>query len=128
MEISFYAIYNAMIGYLVASGSINANTNLLIYFIAFGLHFLMIGWMLCYHHEDKYDRLGGVVLAASVVLGGVVATFFKLPTYLVFCFKAFITGAMTLNVIKFELPGENQGSLRGFLTGVVISAFLFLLI
>lgn len=128
MELSFYAVYNAMIGYLVASGSMIASTNILIYFMAFGLHFLMIGWMLCYHHEDKYDRVGWAVLAASVLLGGVLATFLKLPTYLVVCFKAFITGAMTLNVIKFELPGENQGSLRGFIAGLVISAILFILI
>lgn len=128
MEITFYALYNAMIGYLVASGSMGSNTNLLIYFIAFGLHFLLIAWVLCYHHEHKYDRVGGAVLAISIILGGVFAIFLKLPTYLVVFIKAFITGAMTLNVIKFELPGENQGSLRGFLFGVVLSAILFLLI
>lgn len=127
-EISFYAIYNLMIGYLVATGSMKINTNLLIYFIAFGLHFLMIGCVLRYHHQDKYDRFGWVVLAASVFFGGTLGIFVKLPIYIVSLFKAFITGVMTLNVIKFELPGENEGSLKGFLTGVIIATILFLLI
>lgn len=127
-QISFFAVYSLLIGYITASGTITENTNAWIYFVAFGLHFFVIDWELHHYHKKLSDIYGNKILALSVFLGGVLAFFLSLPEYLLVSFKSFIIGAMVLNVFKYELPSEKQGSLTGFLIGSFAAAALFILV
>jgi len=127
-QIIFFAVYSLMIGYITGSGSITENTSPWIYFFAFGLHFFAIDWELHHFHKKLSDIYGNKILALSVFSGGMLAFFLNLPQYLLVSFKAFIIGAMVLNVFKYELPSEKQGSLTGFLIGSSVAAFLFLLV
>jgi hypothetical protein len=125
-DISFFAIYNALIGYLSVYNIFSDTTQVGIYFLAFGLHFLMIDWGLRHHHKELYDDLGRIILALSILIGGLLSIIIRLPHYIVVSFEAFISGAMILSIIKYELPTENQGSIIGFVTGAVSSGILFL--
>jgi hypothetical protein len=127
-DITFFAIYNAMIGYLVLYNVYSGVFHMFIFFFAYGLHFLMNDWGLRHHYQKLYDKIGRVVLAASLFLGGVLSVFIKFPYYIVVSFEAFIAGAMILNIIKFELPADNDGSIIGFVTGITSSCILFLML
>ncbi|MDN6518099.1 MAG: hypothetical protein L0K72_08265 [Enterococcus sp.] len=54
-DVSFYAVYNVMIGYLVIANTFSERFYVLTYFIAFGLHFLMNDWSLAHHHCKNYQ-------------------------------------------------------------------------
>lgn len=127
-DISFYAVYNAMIGYLVVYNIFSGTIQMIVYFLAFGLHFLMNDWGLRHHHKELYDDIGRIILAVSIFLGGFLSVFIKFPYYIVVSFEAFIAGAMILTIIKFELPADNEGSIIGFVAGIISSSMLFLLL
>ncbi|SEN50091.1 hypothetical protein SAMN04488134_101231 [Amphibacillus marinus] len=127
-DLIFFAIYNIMIAYLVSSQSLPDQTNVWVYFVAFGLHFLSMDLGMRHHHQQKYRKVGWVVLATSVAFGGGLALIWLPPAYVVTLIKASITGEMLLNVLKFELPIDNHGNVKGFLAGTVCAAVLFLLV
>ena len=106
-DIAFHVIYNIMIGYIVIANTLSERFYILTYFIAFGLHFLMNDWLLYHHHG---------------------ALFVSLPYYLVVIIEALITGALLVNIIKFELPNEGEGSIRGLLVGTICSGILFVFV
>ncbi len=127
-QIAFFALYSLLIGYLTTSGLFTENTSTFVYFIAFGLHFFVIDWELHHYHMKLNDLYGGKILALSVLVGGLLPLLVNLPDYLLVSFKSFIIGAMVLNVFKYELPSEKQGSLTGFLVGSVAAAALFIIV
>lgn len=126
-QMGFFAVYNAMIGYLVVQYA-NTNTNIYIFFIAFALHFFTNDWGLRHHHEGIYDKYGRWLLSGSIIVGYVIALVTDFPDYFIGSVESFITGAMTLNIIKHELPSERNGNLEGFLIGVISAAVLFTLL
>lgn len=126
-HIGFFTLYNAMIGYLLTHME-EMTTSLLIFFIAFALHFVTNDWGLRHHHEAVYDQYGRYILSVSIVIGFIIGVFSNFPDYFIGSVEAFVAGAMTLNVIKHELPSERDGNLEGFLLGVCSAGFLFILI
>lgn len=124
-DIGFFALYNAMIGYLLTDMKIQG-TSLIVFFIAFGLHFITNDWGLRRHHENAYDKYGRWVLSFSILAGYGLGLVTNFPEFLVGSIEAFVTGAMTLNVIKHELPSVEDGNLEGFLAGVISAGLLFL--
>ena len=127
-DISFYAVYNVMIGYLVIANTFSGRFHVLTYFVAFGLHFLMNDWSLSHHHGEMYYKRGRYVLSLSIVVGAALSLLIQLPYYVILSIEAFITGAMLMNIIKFELPDGNQGSIKSFLIGTICSSVLFIFV
>lgn len=127
-DISFYAVYNIMIGYLVIANTFSGHFHIATYFLAFGLHFLMNDWSLSHHHGEMYFKRGRFVLSLSIVVGAVLSLLIQLPYYLVLSIEAFITGAMLMNIIKFELPDGDHGSIKSFLVGTICSSILFIFV
>lgn len=127
-HIGFFALYNAMIGYLLTTQSESNSASLFLFFFAFGLHFMTNDWGLRNHHEKVYDTFGRAILSGSILFGFALGAVFDFQEYVVGLVEAFVTGAMILNVIKHELPSEREGSLKGFLIGVIGSSILFLLL
>ncbi|WP_410263270.1 hypothetical protein [Alkalibacterium sp.] len=126
-DIGFFSNYNMMMGYLLTYTE-NVDTSLLIFFLAFSLHFITNDWSLRFHHEEAYDHYGRYFLSFSIFIGFVIGQWTDFPEYFIGSVEAFVTGAMTLNVVKHELPSEREGDLEGFLVGVVSASLLFALI
>ena len=63
------AVYNALIGYLFLHRLAAGLKDLLLFFVAMALHFVVNDHGLREHHKDAYLRKGRWVLAAAVVLG-----------------------------------------------------------
>lgn len=126
-HIGFFAFYNAMIGYLLTYRE-QQDATLFLFFIAFALHFITNDWGLRHHHEAVYDKYGRHILSLSIIVGFVIGAFSDFPEYFIGSVESFVAGAMTLNVIKHELPSERDGNLEGFLLGIVSSGLLFIFI
>lgn len=126
-HVSFFALYNAMIGYLLNHLE-DLDRSVLIFAVAFGLHFITNDWGLRHHHEKVYDTYGRHILSLSILFGYFFGAWTDLPPYFIGSLEAFIAGGMTLNVIKHELPSEREGNLEGFLAGTLTASILFLLI
>lgn len=127
-DVSFYAVYNVMIGYLVIANTFSERFYILTYFIAFGLHFLMNDWSLAHHHGKIYQQKGRLLLSVSILIGAFFSIVLPLPYFLVVSIEAFITGAMLMNIIKFELPDGEGGSIKAFLAATIGSGILFVFI
>lgn len=125
-DMILFGLYNSMIGYLVTTvNNLPDSWDLLIYFIAFSLHFVTNDWSLHHHHRRAYDAYGRVILSVSILLGYLFGEFYQLPGYAVGLVEAFVTGALVLNAIKYELPTEHEGNFEGFLTRIVSASTLF---
>ena len=126
-HIGFFALYNAMIGYLLNHLD-EPDTSLLIFSIAFALHFVTNDWGLRHHHEIVYDKYGRYILSLAILAGFAAGAISDFPEYFIGSVEAFVAGAMTLNVIKHELPSEREGNLEGFLLGIISAGLLFVFI
>lgn len=126
-DMTFHIIYNLLIGYIIISKDFGSVLQFISFFIAFGLHFLMNDWGLRHHHKNRHDKIGRYVLALSMFLGGTISLFVDFPNYVIVIFEAYITGAMILNVVKYELPSETESSIQGLILGIVTASIFFLL-
>ncbi|EPH99907.1 hypothetical protein D920_01088 [Enterococcus faecalis 13-SD-W-01] len=127
-DISFHMVYNLMIGYIVIANTLSERFYIATYFLAFGLHFLMNDWTLYHHHGELYNKIGRFLLSLSIFTGAVLSMAFTLPYYVVISIEALITGALLMNIIKFELPDGGEGSIKYFLLGTIFSGILFVFI
>lgn len=126
-HMAFFSLYNAMIGYLLTHME-DTSISILLFFIAFALHFITNDWGLRHHHESVYDQYGRYILSFSIIFGFVLGVFTDFPDYFIGSVEAFVAGAMTLNVVKHELPSEREGNLEGFLLGILLAGLLFVFI
>ncbi|WP_313510729.1 hypothetical protein [Enterococcus sp.] len=127
-DISFHMMYNVMIGYLVIANILEAPFYVLTYFVAFGLHFLMNDWLLFHHHGARFTQIGRFLLVGSIATGAAFSMFMVLPYFVMVSVEAIITGALLMNIIKFELPEGGEGSIRIFLIGTLCSGMLFVFV
>lgn len=112
-SLSSYALYNAVIGYLL----VRRESGMLLFAIAMGLHFVVNDHGLRHDHGAAYHRYGRWLVSAGVVGGAVVALVSKVAPPVVGLLLAFIGGGTILNVLKEELPEERQSRFGAFLTG-----------
>ena len=127
-DISFHMLYNVMIGYLVIANVLDEPFYALTYFVAFGLHFLMNDWHLFHHHGARFTQIGRFLLVGSIVSGAVFSILVVLPYFVMISIEAVITGALLMNIIKFELPEGGDGSIKFFLIGTLCSGVLFVFV
>ena len=59
-------------------------------------------------------------MAFCVLLGAAIAYVDNMPEQFVFTGSAFLGGAMLVNVMSEELPSPDSGSMKPFMTGVVV--------
>lgn len=128
LHISVFSIYNAVIGYLLINENFRHPSSLLFYFIALSVHFITNDWGLRRNYQQAYDRYGRIILSFAPLLGWIMGTFIEINDFGVSVLQAFIAGSVILNVMKEELPEEQQSSIISFLCGVVGYTFLLLLV
>ena len=126
LHILSFALYNALIGYLLVHREEQDVRGLFLFFVAMALHFLINDFGLRKDHQDAYKRIGRWILAAAIVIGwgaGLVTQMSEAATSVLF---AFLAGGVVLNVLKEELPEERQSRFSAFALGA--SAYTLLLL
>jgi zinc transporter ZupT len=126
IHLAAFAVYNALIGYLLLHREEKDLRGLAIYAFAMILHFIVNDHGLSADHGAAYDRYGRWILAAAALLGWVLGAAIEVPRLLVPTLFAFLAGGVVLNVLKEELPEERQSRFSAFAAGAAGYAALLL--
>jgi len=126
-HVGFFAVYNALLGYLFRESAVHGITDCLILFVALGLHFVVNDVGLRKHHKTAYERAGRWILAGAIVTGWVIGQASEVNEAAIATIWALVAGSLILNVLKEELPESHESHFGWFLVGTgVYSAILLL--
>lgn len=128
LHISSFALYNALIGYLLIHREEDDLRGLVFYAVAMTLHFLVNDFGLRKHHRESYDRIARWVLAVAIAAGWVVGWFTSINAAALDSLFAFLAGGVILNVLKEELPDERKSRFLPFACGAVGYSLLLVLL
>lgn len=117
LHLGSFAVYNALVGYLLVHREVPGVVSLLLYAVAMALHFVVNDAGLREHHGRMYHAYGRWLLAAAVLGGLVVGLATEVSEPVVSVLFAFLAGGVILNVIKEELPNERRSRFRAFALG-----------
>ncbi len=117
LSLGSFAVYNAIIGYLLVHREEPGVRSLVLFAVALGVHFFVNDSGLREHHKDGYRRVGRWLLAACVGLGWAVGALTEISNAAIAMLLAFIGGGVVLNVVKEELPAERQSRFVPFAAG-----------
>lgn len=127
VHIGSFALYNALIGYLLLHREVPGLTSLVLYFVAMALHFVVNDYGLRQVHKDAYHTARWY-LAAAAVLGWAIGALTVVHEAAIAVLFAFLAGGVVLNVLKEELPKERQSRIMPFLAGAAAYAALLVVI
>lgn len=125
LHVGSFAFYNTIIGYLLVRREAGLG-ELLFFFAAMALHFLVNDHGLREHHEDRYDRIGRWILAGAVLIGWTLGALTAVSEAALVTLTAFLGGGVILNVLKEELPEERESRFWAFALGSATYALLLL--
>ncbi|MBT2570565.1 ZIP family metal transporter [Planococcus sp. ISL-110] len=128
VHIISFALYNAVIGYLLVREEYEDAWGMSLFFIAMGVHFMTNDKGLRATHREDYDRYGRWLLAAAILIGWGIGAFVDVHEWIISVLTAFLAGGVILNVLKEELPEERESSLLAFCTGLTSYSILLLLL
>lgn len=124
VHIVSFALYNALIGYLLLHREEPGIESLLFFFIAMALHFVVNDNGLREHHQHIYQKVGRWILAAAIICGWAIGLGTQLSETAIALLFAFLAGGVVLNVLKEELPEERQSRFWAFALGAGIYSAL----
>ena len=127
LHIFGFAVYCALMGYLLHEESVSGSRSLLLYSLAVFFHFWIVDHSLRREHGSLYDRSGRWLLASGVLAGWVLGAFGFYSEFLVPTLMGFISGGVVINSIKEELPEKGEGRVVPFILGAFGYALLLLL-
>jgi len=124
MHITFFALYNGILGYLFRESAVHGIVDCIILFFALGLHLLVNDLDLQHHHQKAYNHIGRWILAGAIVTGWCIGQVTHFNEAAIAAVWALIAGGVIFNVLKEEMP-ENPDSHFGlFSLGAVIYAII----
>ncbi len=127
LHVFFFAIYNALIGYLTLHREEPGLGSLALFAFAMGVHFVVNDFGLREDHKGAYARAGRWVLAAAVLAGWAVGLLSEVSEAAVAVLFAFLAGGVVMNVLKEELPEERESRFWAFALGAALYAVVLLL-
>lgn len=124
-----FSVFNASVGYAIASPNDLEIQPLWVFAIAMGLHFLANDHSLAEHHGYRYQHLGRWLLGGALLAGWVIGIIpqFEVPETALALVLAYIAGGTVFNVLRHELPDtDRQADVGAFLVGVVVYSLIIL--
>lgn len=127
LHIGAFAVYNLLLSYLLLHREDQAHADLLLYFVAIGLHLVTTDFGLRQDAPARYDRHARWVLSVAVLAGWLLGLLVELSEPVLAMLFAFVAGGIVLNVLKEELPEERQSRFSAFALGAGGYAVVLLL-
>jgi hypothetical protein len=121
-----FALYNALIGYLLLHREQPGLGSLIFFSFAMGVHFVVNDFGLREDHKVSYDRIGRWILAAAVIAGWLAGLLFEVSEAAIAVLFAFLAGGVIMNVLKEELPEERKSRFWAFALGALAYAAILL--
>uniref|UniRef100_B8HJU5 Zinc/iron permease n=1 Tax=Cyanothece sp. (strain PCC 7425 / ATCC 29141) TaxID=395961 RepID=B8HJU5_CYAP4 len=126
LHMASFAVYNALIGYLLVYREQPGLLSLSLFAIAMGLHFVVNDYGLQQNHKCSYHRIGRWLLAAAIIAGWALGSGTQIHPAVISVLFAFLAGGVVLNVLKEELPEERESCFWAFATGAIAYTVLLL--
>ncbi|MCC9135626.1 hypothetical protein ACFSKU_13045 [Pontibacter silvestris] len=126
VHIGSFAVYNALIGYILFQREEGTLQQLFLFSVAMALHFVVNDFGLLEHHREKYQHVGRWVLVLAIFLGWATGYLVELSHTLIVLVTAFVGGGVILNVLKEELPENRKSRYWAFIMGAAAYAALLL--
>jgi hypothetical protein len=126
LHIGGFALYGAMISYMMVRGIGSAEISVPLYVLAMALHFLSVDHSLLHEHGSTYLWPGRYILAAAVLAGWLCGIFVELPESIVFRSLGLISGGVIMNSMIMELPHDREGKFWPFMIGAAAYAAILL--
>ncbi|MEM9120234.1 MAG: hypothetical protein AAGD09_20455 [Cyanobacteria bacterium P01_F01_bin.56] len=126
IHILAFAIYNMILSYLLRESENHGLVACLILFFALALHFVVNDVGLREHHKDLYNRIGRWLLAGAIVCGWALGEAFHLEAAAVLAIWSLMAGGIILNVLKEELPEEQDSHFGFFCAGAAVYGLVLL--
>ena len=114
-----FVAYGGLVSYLMVRDSNRGLLSLLTFFLAMGLHFIVVNHSFSEEYGDKYDRSGRWLLAAAVLAGGLIGQFALLPEHTILTLLGFVAGAVIENNTMMELAKGKGGQFWAFFAGAM---------
>lgn len=127
-HIGSFALYNMLIGYLMLHQKDMNYQSKIFLFVALAFHFFVNDYGLLNHHRQSYISKGRWIMAASVIIGWLIAFLLKVPVTILSLLFALLAGGIVLNTLKEELPEERESNFWAFLLGTTLYTVLMLLV
>lgn len=125
LHVASYAVYNALIGYLLVREQ-RSGQSMLLFTIGIGLHFVVNDYGLQHHHRQRYRLVGRWILGAAILLGWLIGQLTEIHEAVTASIVAFLAGGILLNTFKEELPEERESRYWAFAAGAFGYAALLL--
>lgn len=126
VHVGSFALYNVLIGYLLARSESPSGRGLVLFTLAMALHFVVNDVGLRDHHKELYVRTGRWLLAAAVLAGWAVGQALTVREVVLHALTAFLAGGIVLNVLKEELPEDRESRFGSFALGAAAYTALLL--
>jgi hypothetical protein len=126
-HVAGFAFYSGLIGYLLVERAERGAVALAVYVFAMALHFLILDHTMAEEHGHFYDTAGRAILAASVLVGWLLAARTPLSDVVFARLFAVLAGGVVITTVTAELPGERRGRFWPFSLGAAAYAVLLFL-
>ncbi|QUY40811.1 hypothetical protein [Acaryochloris marina] len=126
IHISAFALLNVILGYLLQDLGAHSLYTCILFFAALALHFFIIDHHLYEHHKTPYNQRGRWLLVAAIILGMILGQAAMLDKAGVLVIWSFLAGSIILNVLKRELPDEQESCFMSFIVGAALFTGLLL--
>lgn len=123
-----YALYVFVVNYVMAHTMEAGGGRLALFALAMGLHFLGIRYGLRRDAPPLYEAWGKHLLAGSALAGWAMAVVLPLGEQAANLLLGFVAGAVIMNTVIVELPGEREGRFYAFVGGGALYTAVLLLI
>lgn len=128
IHMASFAVYNALIGYLLLHRESPELVSLFTFAIAMALHFVVNDYGLRQDHKHNYDHVGRWILAAAIIVAWAIGASTKIHQAAIAVLFAFLAGGIILNVLKEELPEERKSHFGSFAIGAAGYSMMLLAI
>ena len=128
LHIISFALYNALIGYLLFHREEPGLASLFLYVLAMGLHFIVNDFSLSHDYKNAYRHSGRWIVAGAIIVGSVIGGGSEISEITISLLFSFLAGSVVLNVLKEELPEERKSKFSAFVLGAFVYTILLLLI
>ena len=126
LHITAFALYNAILGYLLREAGNHGLLPCLLLFFTLVFHFVVNDVSLREHHKQSYDRVGRWWLAGAILFGWVLGQVVHLNEVAITAIWSVMAGGIILNVLKEELPEEQESHFGMFLAGAAFYSVILL--
>lgn len=126
IHITAFAGLNVIFGYLLQDISDHTLLECFLFFAAAALHFFIIDNGLREHHRSAYEKRGRWILTAAIMVGAALGRATHLNEAAISIVWSFLAGSIILNILKRELPDEQDSCFFSFMGGTALYTVLLL--